>query len=170
MKKMLFIMFLFVFTLFLTSCENTDIEFKVSYDNEGTFGFKEDNNILNLFGEAYITSKEQLISLCNEWDNKSFDENEEYYNSNLAILLRTYDDEYFDDNNIIIIEFETGRGIDSRIKNISIQEEKIVMTVKQKEKKGIWTTEAFHWLMIVEVSKESTNDAYELVVVLGKKI
>ena len=164
MKKILVSMFLLVFGLCLTSCTNAGIDFKVSYDNAGAFGFKEVNGGLKLFGDAYITSKEQLISLCDEWGNKSFDENEEYYNSDLAKLLRTYDDEYFKLNNLLIIEFETGRGIDSKLKKVSIEENRLVATIKQKEKNGIWTTEAFHWLMIVEISKESTEGASEVVV------
>ena len=168
MKKILVSIFLLVFGLCLTSCTNTGIVFKVSYDNEGAFGFKEVNGGFKLFGDAYITSKEQLISLCDEWGNKSFDENEEYYNSDLAKLLRTYDDEYFKLNNLLIIEFETGRGIDSKLKKVSIEENRLVATIKQKEKNGTWTSEAFHWLMIVEISKESTEGASEVVVNLKK--
>ena len=42
------------------------------------------------------------------------------------------------------------------------------MNIKQKQKNGIWTTEAFSWLMIVEVSKENTIGVTELVVDLKK--
>ena len=162
MKKILVSIFLLMLCLCSTSCIKKGIDFKVSYDKEGAFGFKEPNGGLKLFGNAYLTSKDQLISLCDEWGNKSFDENEEYYNSDLAKLLRTYDDEYFKINNLLIVEFETGKGIYSKVKRISVDENDLVVTIKQKELNGVWTTEAFHWLMIIEVSKENTNSVTNL--------
>ena len=168
MKKILVSIFLLVFGLCLTACENSGIDYKVSYDNMASFGQKKVDGGLKIFSDAYITSQEELISLCDEWNNKSFDENDEYYNSDLKTLIRSYGDEYFELNNLIIIEFETGQGIDTKIKNISIEENRIIVNIKQKQKNGIWTTEAFSWLMIVEVSKENTTGVTELVVDLKK--
>lgn len=162
MKKILMCIFLFILSFSLTGCFNKEIDYEVSYDNEGVFGFKQPNGGLKLFDNAYITSKDQLISLCDEWGNKSFNENEEYYNSDLAKLLRTYDDEYFKINNLLIVEFETGKGIYSKVKRISVDENDLVVTIKQKELNGVWTTEAFHWLMIIEVSKENTSSVTNL--------
>ena len=164
MKKILVSMFLLVFCLCLTACANSGIDFKVSYDNMASFGQKKVDGGLKLFSDAYITSQEELISLCEEWNNKSFDENDEYYNSDLKTLIRSYGDEYFELNNLIIIEFETGQGIDTKVKNIITEENRIIVNIKQKQKNGIWTTEAFSWLMIVEVSKENTIGVTELVV------
>ena len=168
MKKILVSIFLLVFGLCLTACVNSGIDYKVSYDNMASFGQKKVDVGLKIFSNAYITSKEQLIALCDEWNNKSFDENDEYYNSDLKTLIRSYGDEYFELNNLIIIEFETGQGIDTKVKNISIEENRIIVNIKQKQKNGIWTTEAFSWLMIVEVSKENTIGVTELVVDLKK--
>ena len=168
MKKILVSIFLLVFGLCLTACTNSGIDYKVSYDNMASFGQKKVDGGLKIFSDAYITSQEELISLCDEWNNKSFDENDEYYNSDLKTLIRSYGDEYFELNNLIIIEFETGQGIDTKVKNISIEENRIIVNIKQKQKNGIWTTEAFSWLMIVEVSKENTTGVTELVVDLKK--
>ena len=168
MKKILVSIFLLVFGLCLTACANSGIDYKVSYDNMASFGQKKVDGGLMIFSDAYITSQEELISLCDEWNNKSFDENDEYYNSDLKTLIRSYCDEYFELNNLIIIEFETGQGIDTKVKNISIEENRIIVNIKQKQKNGIWTTEAFRWLMIVEVSKENTTGVTELVVDLKK--
>ena len=162
MKKILMCIFLFILSFSLTGCFNKGIDYEVAYDNEGVFGFKQPNGGLKLFDNAYITSKDQLISLCDEWGNKAFNENEEYYNSDLAKLLRTYDDEYFKINNLLIVEFETGKGIYSKVKRISVDENDLVVTIKQKELNGVWTTEAFHWLMIIEVSKENTSSVTNL--------
>ena len=140
----------------------------MSYDNMASFGQKKVDGGLKIFSDAYITSQEELISLCDEWNNKSFDENDEYYNSDLNTFRRLYNDEYFELNNLIIIEFETGQGIDTKVKNISIEENRIIVNIKQKQKNGIWTTEAFSWLMIVEVSKENTIGVTELVVNIKK--
>ena len=168
MKKILVSMFLLVFGLCLTACANSGIDYKVSYDNMASFGQKKVDGGLKIFSDAYITSQKELISLCDEWNNKSFDENDEYYNSDLNTFIRLYNDEYFELNNLIIIEFETGQGIDTMVKNISIEENRIIVNIKQKQKNGIWTTEAFSWLMIVEVSKENTIGVTELVVNLKK--
>lgn len=168
MKKILVSIFLLVFGLCLTACANSGIDYKVLYDNMASFGQKKVDGGLKIFSDAYITSQEELISLCDEWNNKSFDENDEYYNSDLKTLIRSYNDEYFELNNLIIIEFETGQGIDTKVKNISIEENRIIVNIKQKQKNGIWTTEAFSWLMIVEVSKENTIGVTELVVDLKK--
>ena len=168
MKKILVSIFLLVFGLCLTACANSGIDYKVSYDNMASFGQKKVDGGLKIFSDAYITSQEELISLCDEWNNKSFDENDEYYNSDLKTLIRSYGNEYFELNNLIIIEFETGQGIDTKVKNISIEENRIIVNIKQKQKNGIWTTEAFSWLMIVEVSKENTIGVTELVVDLKK--
>ena len=168
MKKILVSIFLLVFGLCLTACANSGIDYKVSYDNTASFGQKKVDGGLKIFSDAYITSQKELISLCDEWNNKSFDENDEYYNSDLNTFIRLYNDEYFELNNLIIIEFETGQGIDTKVKNISIEENRIIVNIKQKQKNGIWTTEAFSWLMIVEVSKENTIGVTELVVDLKK--
>ena len=168
MKKILVSIFLLVFGLCLTACANSGIDYKVSYDNMASFGQKKVDGGLKIFSDAYITSQAELISLCDEWNNKSFDENDEYYNSDLKTLIRSYGDEYFELNNLIIIEFETGQGIDTKVKNISIEENRIIVNIKQKQKNGIWTTEAFRWLMIVEVSKENTIGVTELVVNIKK--
>ena len=168
MKKILVSIFLLVFGLCLTACANKGIDYKVSYDNMAAFGHKKIDGKYYTFNNAYITSQDELISLCDEWNNKSFDENDEYYNSDLKTLIRSYGDEYFELNNLIIIQFETGQGIDTKVKNISIEENRIIVNIKQKQKNGIWTTEAFSWLMIVEVSKENTIGVTELVVDLKK--
>ncbi|MBR6516284.1 MAG: hypothetical protein IKT40_05455 [Bacilli bacterium] len=168
MKKILVSIFLLVFGLCLTACANSGIDYKVSYDNMASFGQKKVDGGLQIFSDAYITSQEELISLCDEWNNKSFDENDEYYNSDLNTLIRLYNDEYFELNNLIIIEFETGQGIDTKVKNISIEENRIIVNIKQQQKNGIWTTGAFRWLMIVEVSKENTIGVTELDVDLKK--
>ena len=119
MKKILVSIFILVFGLCLTACANSGIDYKVSYDNMASFGQKKVDGGLKIFSNAYITSQEELISLCDEWNNKSFDENDEYYYSEEETLIRSYDDEYFELNNLIIIEFETGQGIDTKVKNIS---------------------------------------------------
>ena len=168
MKKILVSVFLLIIVLCLTSCANKEIDFKVSYDNMAAFGHKKIDDKYYIFNNAYITSQEQLIALCDEWNNKSFDKNNEYYYSEEEILIRSYDDEYFELNNLIIIEFETAQGIYTKIKNINIEEHKIIVNIKQKQKNGIWTTEAFRWLMIVEVSKGNTNGVTELVVNIKK--
>lgn len=120
MKKILVCLFLLVLGLCLTASENEGLSFKVSYDNMAAFGHKKFDDKYYFFNNAYIASLDQLIDLCNEWNNYLFDENSEYYNSDLEKLLRRYDDEYFKLNNLIIIEFETGQWIYKKVKNINI--------------------------------------------------
>lgn len=163
MKKIIISLFLLILIFCLTGCGNKSIGFNVAFDDECAFGYKKDNGYKS-FKDAYITSKDQLISLCIEWNNHSFNDNNEDYNSGLSTLLRSYDNEFFEMNNLIIIQFETGRSIDSKVKKINKEENSLVVAIKQKEKYGIFTTEAFKWVIMIEVTKESTQGVTELVV------
>ena len=114
MKKILACIFVLVISLCLTSCIDKGIQFRVSYDDMNAFGFKNKDNGIQLFSNAYVTSYEQLITLCNDWNNKTYEQSCEL--SNLEKLLLTYDEEYFKENDIIIIEFDTGNGIIRKLK------------------------------------------------------
>ena len=164
MKKIILFIILLLFCLYLTACTNTRIDFKVSYDYMNVFGHKEVDGKYQYFSDAYINSQEQLISLCDEWNNKSFNDKDDEYQSYLSTLLRQYNDDYFQLNDLIIIELETGQGIYTKIKSINFEEDRLIVNIIQKQRNGIWTTEAFRWLIIVEIPKDSTNDVNELVV------
>ena len=163
MKKILISIFLLILVFCLTACANKGIDFNVAFDNECAFGYKKESGY-KCFSDAYITSKDQLISLCTEWNNNSFNENYGDENSSLSKALTSYDDEFFKTNNLIIIEFETGRSIDTKVKKINVEENSLIVTIKQKEKYGIFTSEAFRWVIMIEVPKESTQGVTELVV------
>lgn len=163
MKKILACIFVLVISLCLTSCIDKGIQFRVSYDDMNAFGFKNKDNGIQLFSNAYVTSYEQLITLCNDWNNKTYEQSCEL--SNLEKLLLTYDEEYFKENDIIIIEFDTGNGIISKVEKVDAKDNKIIVTIKQKQKNGFFTTEAFRWIMVIEISKENTNGLSELEVI-----
>ena len=163
MKKIILFIFL-LFCLYLSACTNKRIDFKVSYDYMSVFGHKKVDGKYHFFSDAYINSREKLISLCDEWNNESFNSDDNDYQSDLSTLLRLYNDEYFKLNDLVIIEFETGQGIYTKIRSIKVEEDKLIVNINQKQRNGIWTTEAFRWLMIVEIPKDSTKDVTELVV------
>ena len=86
------------------------------------------------------------------------------YRSDVPTFFTESELDFFKKNNLIIIEFETGRSIDTKVKKINVEENSLIVTIKQKEKYGIFTSEAFRWVIMIEVPKESTQGVTELVV------
>lgn len=84
-----------------------EIQFQTSYDEDGLFGIRilRDNQGVSYEKKelaVVINSKEELISLCELWNNNAFNEDSLEFDSALSKLLRTYDDEYFQTKSLII--------------------------------------------------------------------
>ena len=131
MKKILVSMFLIVIGLCLVGCANTGIEYKVSYDNMASFGQKKVDGGLQIFSDAYITSQEELISLCDEWNNKSFDENDE------LVLKREYTIAGYGEVKDCYINEEIGTNVETPQKEENIyynsQEKRLYVDVENAE-------------------------------------
>lgn len=88
-----------------------EISYHVSYNDEGYFGevFMYEYNGIEYTrknSQAIVSSKEELLALVDEWNNKAFDETSPEYNNTLNQILRLYDEEYFKTKNLIIYTYE----------------------------------------------------------------
>lgn len=155
MKKIFNILIIFLIVLFLQACTSSDnLEYNVLYNQKNVFGHKIDSSgkYYN-FPDTMICSYEQLLKCCDEYNNYAFNEEDSEYNSELSSLVRKFDEKYFEENSLIIISFETGDGIATNIKEITIKDLSLNVNLKQKNKNGIYNTEAYMWLMIIQINK-----------------
>lgn len=154
MKKLFYVCIILVEICILTGCSNSNLlDYTVLYEQEGTLGYKIVDNKSYNFQHNIITSYQQLIDICDEWNNNSFEEDAENYNSELAKLIRSCDEKYFIENDLIIISFETSNYLKTKIKKIEYNNSQIKVELKQTNKNGVYTTEAYPWLMIIKIDK-----------------
>ena len=123
-------------------------------------GFYELENYSDCYTkEEYIMSFSQLKWYCSKVNSSAFDEtDEENYNSEFNQVLRTYDDEYFEEK-ALIIAIHTG--------NLEFLGEKITAVKKEKEYfLAIEMTVTYwgggtiamvvpdkHWVFLIEIDK-----------------
>ncbi|MDD4157149.1 MAG: hypothetical protein PHY08_11300 [Candidatus Cloacimonetes bacterium] len=151
MKKIL--NFLIIMSLSLLAGCSSGIKFNIGHDQKGGFGFKEVDggktaNILEL-----VSSLQELKDLCDEWGNPAFQENSEYFSSELSEKIRSYDEEYFNENILVIYSFERGHPTETRINSIEVNEEQLLINARHITRRGQFTDEAFYWLMLIEIKK-----------------
>lgn len=166
MKKVFNMYVIFMILCVLVGCNNSKkIDYTVLYNQEGTLGYKKIDEKLLYYTDKHniITSHQQLKDVCSEWNNNSFVEKDEYYNSELAKLIRSCDEKYFVENDLIIISFETGNYLKTQIKKVEYSDSQVKVDIKQTIKYGNYTTEAYLWLMIIKINKLNENNI-ELVV------
>lgn len=164
MKKV-FNFFIIVVSMFvLVGCKNSNkLDYTILYNQAGLFGYKEIDNMTHFYKNNIITSYQQLIDICNRWNNNSFKEDDKYYNSERAKLIRSFDEKYFITNNLILINFVTANYLKTKIKKVEYNDSQIKVELKQTNKYGIYTTEAYSWLMIIKIDKLN-DDNLELIV------
>lgn len=167
MKKIFYVYIIFVTMCVLTGCNNSNkLDYTILHDQEGTLGYKIVDNKSYNYQHNIITSYQQLIDICDEWNNNSFEEDAENYNSELAKLIRSCDEKYFIENDLIIISFETSNYLKTKIKKIEYNNSQIKVELKQTNKNGVYTTEAYPWLMIIKIDKLNEENI-ELIVNIG---
>lgn len=155
MKKLFNILIIFLIALFLEGCIlSNNLEYNVLYSQKNVFGHKIDSSgkYYN-FPDSLICSYEQLLNCCEEYNNNAFIVEDSDYNSELSSLIRMFDENYFKEKSLIIISFETGDGIDTKIRKINLKNSSLNVNLKQKSKNGVYLTEAYMWLMIIEIEK-----------------
>lgn len=164
MKRLFYICIILVEIYVLAGCSNSNkLDYTVIYNQEGTLGYKIIDNKSYNYQHNIITSYQQLVDICDEWNNDSFEEGAENYNSELAKLIRSCDKKYFIENDLIIISFETSNYLKTKIKKIEYNNSQIKVELKQTNKYGSYTTEAYPWLMIIKIDKLNEGNI-ELVV------
>lgn len=100
-----------------------------------------------------MSSVQELQTLCTEFGNPAFQEDSELYLSELSQKIRTYGEAFFDEKVLVIYSFDRGHDKETRIDSISVSNTKLIVNVSYKTKKGTFSSEAFNWLMLIEVSK-----------------
>lgn len=156
MKRLLVIFLTLVITAFLTSCSNDGIKFVVRFSGRDGFGMDRDT-LAFCFSER-ITSKEELIMLSQKMQNGIFDEQSDSYDSEVGKIIRSYDETFFENNNLIICVIESGYGYSNKIKKLDIDDNKLIVHINKKRKKGTHINVAFTYLFLLEVNKEDVSN------------
>lgn len=112
---------------------------------------------------SLVKTYDDLITLCNEWNNPSFYETSEYYDSEISKVCRSINEEFFLTNYLIIYSFERGHLYATKVKNVTIDGDILKINVKKvKTINDEVTTEAFSWLILVSVEKENLSNISDI--------
>ena len=142
----------------LAGC-NSGIEFNLSYNARGGFGYKEENGSVVVDVLKLVRSLQELKDLCVEWNNPSFDENSLSFLSEFSQKIRSYDEDYFNNKILIIYSFDRGHRIETKITGITVGGEHLTINARHKTKRVTFTDESFNWLILIEVSKTDILEA-----------
>ena len=138
-----------------------EINCNLKYSAKGSFGYKNnEEGKLYYLNQEFIKSKNQLVELCNEYNRKTFNENNTENPNELNALLQSLDEAYFLDKNIIIFTFWTGNMCINNITNCSIIDDTLNFDIIEsyKEDDYFYTLESYLWLVILEVDKLETSN------------
>jgi len=102
---------------------------------------------MSLFRLALITSFDELTEICTEYNNKAF-----LSSNNLA-----YNEDFFENNILIMYSFETGHIENTTVKNVILNDETLFVNLEQSEKEGFFTAEAFYWTINIVVKKQDVG-------------
>lgn len=165
-KKILVLGITFMMCLGLfAGCGNSGLWFKSSYNDDGFFGKKmNDNGYIN-FTSALVNSVSEMRGLCQEWDNAAYQESNALYSNELNKKIREYGDDFFLDKAIIIMQFSggnAGNGCTHSIKSLRIENDILIVNRQSTRKKGTWNDYAVFRVFIVEVNKADIHDVTEL--------
>lgn len=136
----------------LTGCVDQK-NFIVSYDEIGSFGYKTTDEGITMYTLEMVSSLQALKDACDAWNNQAFQENSEHYKTELSQKIRSYDESFFSDRNLIIYSFERGHYHETKINDIDIIDSQLTIEAQYIIKKGSFTDEAFNWLILIEVNK-----------------
>ncbi|WP_264230045.1 hypothetical protein [Acholeplasma laidlawii] len=152
-KKNMILGMLIIMSLgFLIGCGEQNF-FVISYNEIGSFGSKTIDEGITMHTLEMASSLQELKDLCDIWNNQAFQENSEYYTSELSQKLRSYNESFFSDHNLIVYSFERGHSKETIINNISVEDSELIIEASFITKKGTFTDEAFNWLILIEVNK-----------------
>lgn len=153
-KKIIALGVLLVMCFGIFSGCNTGIWFKVGYGGEGGFGFKEEGESLNISVLTIMNSLDEMKDLCEEWNNPAYQEDSEYFSSEISKKIREYTEAYFEEKTLIVCSaLEVSPAKSPRIKSIRTEEAKLIINVRYDLKKGTFNDIATTWLFLIEVKK-----------------
>lgn len=129
-----------------------EIDYTISFDDRGVFAYEVDGH-MQLYTLGIISSREELIKICNG-SNILNSFNEEH---------SVYTDEFFKDNSLIIYSFDTGRYINTSIKNLVVNHETLCINIEKTEKTdGNFKTDGFYWSIHIVVKKQDIDEVKQL--------
>lgn len=152
-KKLLVLGVVLIMCLGIFTACGGNKNFVIGYDKIGTFGSKEVDGGTTYYTLAKAISVQELQTLCVEFGNYAFQENGDHYGSELSQKIRSYDEAFFNDKVLVIYSFDRGHGKETRIDSIAVDGTTLIVNASYKIKKGTFTSEAFNWLILIEVSK-----------------
>ena len=97
--------------------------------------------------------REKLETLSKKLNNGYFDELSFSYNSEMGLMIRKYDDEFFKDNSLVICVIDAGNYYNYSVNKLEVSNSELTINIKKTQKKGIFTDEAFAYSFIIEVEK-----------------
>ncbi len=137
-----------------------EINYHVSFNDEGYFGEVvmyeyEGIKYTRKNVQAAVTSKEELLTLCDEWKNKAFDEASSEYNSALNEALRHYDDAFFQTKNLIIITYDRSTCYEISVGSVTVNNLEFTVNID-----AVYTDKHMgdYQTILIEVDKDDVAD------------
>lgn len=140
------------------------ISINVGYEGKGSFGFDEENLSYTICEK--ITNADKLIELSSQMKNGFFDESSNSYNSKLGIKVRSYDNDYFVNNDLIICVFDAGNHYNYNVNNIINYEDALIVNIDKNLKIGTFTDESFAYIILIEINKKDIGQITDVSYVL----
>lgn len=151
MKKIIVLFMMLILSVTLVGCSNKNHNFSIAYEGKSAFGF--DDEKLTYCLSEYVSTREKLETLSKKFNNGYFDELSLSYNSEMGLMIRKYDDEFFKDNSLVICVIDAGNHYNYSVNKLEVRNSELIINIKKTQKKGIFTDEAFAYSFIIEVEK-----------------
>lgn len=169
-KKSISLIVIFVFFFSICGCNKQNkIDYNLSYNQNEAFGYKKLEKGTQLYSNGLIKSLEELKKEYTEWNNDAYNESSDGYSSDLNQKLRDYDENYFKENALIIVTYETANYLKTKLKHIIVDGSTLIVNIKQTTKIGNYSTEAYFWSMLIEIKKNDIINVDELKVNCNKR-
>lgn len=152
MKKNILFILIIVLVLLLIGCRTKSVQYHVAYEGVGFFGFEKLNHTYLM--NKCVKSKKELVELCEEYSNGFYDKNSRIYDNDIPKKIRSYDESFFNNNDLIIIVVEKNDSFEYKINDIFIDNSEIVVNLKKVRNHGTFTDEAYGYLFLIELEKK----------------
>ena len=156
-------------TILQNITSDLDNNYNLNYNQNEAFGYKKLEKGTQLYSNGLIKSLEELKKECTEWNNDAYNESSDGYSSDLNQKLRDYDENYFKENALIIVTYETANYLKTKLKHIIVDGSTLIVNIKQTTKIGNYSTEAYFWSMLIEIKKNDIINVDELKVNCSKR-
>lgn len=138
----------------LSSCKS-EVNYNVGFLDKEEFGLITNPNYkLNGNVNELIVDVEQLITVCELYENNAFDEEKSNYYSPLNTKLRSYNEVFFFSTNLIIITFRTSTPChDAEIRALHLSDNFLTIDIKITPFGELCIEVVADWTMVIEVDK-----------------